>query len=60
MTNKNQDIEQKRRKDENPRNQQQGGLPQEDTGGPGSAEKQRNQQQDGQREQGRDHDHQRR
>ncbi len=40
MANKNQDIEQKRRKDENPRNQQQGGLEQEETGGPGTREKQ--------------------
>lgn len=60
MTDKDKDTEQKHPKDENSKNQQQGGLPQEESGGPGSKEKRRNQEEDGQLEQGRENeDHKR-
>jgi hypothetical protein len=59
MANKNQNIDPNRQRTPQ---QQQGGLEQEETGGPGAREKNRNQQEDGQFEQGRENnsDHQRR
>ncbi len=54
MTHPKKHADDKARGGPEPKHQQGGGLPQEETGGPGAAEKRRNQQKDGQLSQERE------
>lgn len=56
MADNKKDIDQNSQNPNNPQHQKGGGLEQEETGGPGSREKQQNQQEDGQRQQGRENE----